>query len=143
MKLTNEQLQNWWEIAVRFFHDPSFTVDRNRPIKKGDISGLKQGINDLLSGYSGDFELDRQLKAAGLPNFDEMERMLRVKENAILRRGRIRDDEELYIVKEVLAGALEDLSPKNVRKLAAMMTEYAKKPGANKPVQRTGAGARR
>ena len=128
MKLTPEQLTSWWEITVRFvFKNPGFTVDRTRPIKKSDISGLMQGINDLLSGCSGDFELDRQLKAAGLPDFGEMEEALRGKEKAILRRGRIRNEEELYIVKEVLDGPLDDLSPRKADKLGAMMAEYAKK----------------
>lgn len=127
MKLTPEQLASWYEITVRHvFKNPSFAMQTSAPLKKSDISELKQAINDLLAGFSGDFELDRALRAAGLPDFEQMEHALRRKERAILRRGKIRDEEELYIVNEVLAGSDSDLPTKSIAKLGVMITEYAK-----------------
>lgn len=82
MKLSPEQVIVWYEIAVStVFNKPEFSADRTRPRNKGDTSALRKAINDLLNAGAGGFELDRQLRAAGLPDSDEMEKLLRGKES--------------------------------------------------------------
>jgi hypothetical protein len=117
-------------------------------------SGLIQGINDELTGRwimwppsyrlkidrarkaagapSQDQErenIDRILKAKGLPSLLELELVLKNKYRRIVERKSIKSDEEFYIVKEILDGPVADkLDPKVRKLLDSLMSTYKAKP---------------
>lgn len=131
MKLSADDLERWFCIAAsRLLKVPESAFSTPARAKRS-LGGLKHGINDLLtmSEHSGrTAEADRALREAHLPTFDEMRGQLRRKEAAILRRGRIRSEEEYYIVKEVLSDADTTLRPASIRKLEAMMSAFRSGP---------------
>ncbi len=132
MRLTPEQLMNWWQIVMRsHFNNPSYTVDTKRPMSKQEIASMRQAINELLTAGVGSYQLDEELRAAGLPDTDAMEEMLRRKEKAIIRRGSIRNDEEYDIANEALNSGINDLSKKAAAALATMIDEYQRRMSAN------------
>jgi len=75
--------------------------------RRGSTSGLKQAINDLLShssfwDRSQRLAVERRLAARKLPKLALLEAMLRKKHEKILKRGKIRNDEEYYLAMEIL-----------------------------------------
>ena len=144
MKLTPEQLGRWFRIAATnllklpegSFADPDATGQKAK-----SVSGLKNGINDLLTiaDHGGDEPAaDRALQAAGVPTIEEMRASLRRKEAGILRRGVIRDDEEYYIVQEVLTDLDSGRSPKTIRKLGDLAFAYEKEGKSPNRISRPG-----
>ncbi len=134
MKLTNEQLYEWFRItAVELLRIPEDSFAKGpeaQDSKKGSISGLKQAINDLITASehgSVPASLDSRLVAAGLPRLDQMRSAMRRKEASILKRGVIRNEEEYYIVREVLSDADTNLRPKTLEKLGRLIGEYEAK----------------
>ena len=134
MKLTNEQLYKWFRIVAGEFLGASEDSFAKGPdgasTTKESISGLKQAINDLITMSthgSVPTSLDRRLVEAGLPRLHEMRAALARKEAGILKRGMIRDDEEYYIVREVLNDADSSLRSKTLEKLGRLLFEYESK----------------
>ena len=84
----------------RYYSRPA--RERNR-----DRAGQKMGMNDLLS-HSHHFSatqraaIDTRLSARGLPSLRSLEVALKGTHVRILKRGKIRTEEEYYVVKEVL-----------------------------------------
>ena len=134
MKLTNEQLYQWFKIVtVELLRIPEDSFAKGpdaQPSKKESISGLKQAINDLLTMSkhgSVPASLDSRLVASGLPRLDEMRAALSRKEAGILKRGIIRNDEEYYIVRETLSDADSNLRPKTIQRLGRLLAAYESK----------------
>lgn len=109
MKFTIEQL---YDIFAALAWSVAKTDLPPRPagltVKAGDRSGLMSGINDLLHmSDSFNYEtwrgVNERLVAKGLPSLEKLQVMLRQKHLRILKRGRIRDEEEYYIVQDILA----------------------------------------
>jgi hypothetical protein len=70
-------------------------------------------------------QVDRVLKSQGLPTLLELELELQQKHRRIIGRKRIRNDEEFYLVKEILDGpTLGALQPDERELLASLMTAY-------------------
>jgi hypothetical protein len=134
MKLTNEQMYEWFRIAavelLGVAEDSFAKVSEAQGRERSSISGLKQGINDLITMSkhgSVPASLDARLTAAGLPRLGEMRAALSRKETGILKRGVIRNEEEYYIVREVLCDADADLRSKRFERLGRLLAEYESK----------------
>lgn len=139
MKLSPDQLGQWYRIARRYiFRSGGGGADDAKPVAlvpvdPRQVPGLKAAINDMLAMSGGDFAMDREHQAAGLPTFDEMAELLREKDRAILRRGVIRDEEEYYIVREILTDADSGRRPATLKKLGALLHAYEQAQSKPKP----------
>lgn len=76
--------------------------------RRRSTSGLRQAINDLLSqsalfGMAQTRAVERRLAARNLPTLAMLEAIMRNQHEKILKRGRIRTEEEYYLVQEILA----------------------------------------
>lgn len=94
-------------------------------------TGLRQGINDLLHLFdAGYFPLqtweivDRRLAAHGLPRLDELLVQFAGRHRTILKRGRISNDEEMYLVQEILADSEFDVTEEKRREFGRMVAEF-------------------
>ncbi len=94
-------------------------------------SGLKQGINDTLhlveQGYYPPKTIEvinRRLTARNLPKVDELLRQFRGTHLKILKRGRIRDEEEFYLVQNILADLEFDVTEEQRMKLDRLAGEF-------------------
>jgi len=139
MKLTTDQLISWFSTAT--VAAGLFPADVESQIRvsfskvpanerKGLSSGVKQGINDLLAMTSLWLKADvvnAALMAKGLPGLEEMVAQLNRKEDKMLRRGAIKDDEEFYLAKELLDNLESGLTKKQRIKLGQMVHAYEEK----------------
>jgi hypothetical protein len=135
MKLTNEQLYQWFRVAtIELLRTREETFPEKPDAKllnEESISGLKQAINDLLAMTrhgSVPASFDRRLLAAGLPGIEEMRNALKRKEAGILKRGVIRNDEEYYLVREILNDVDLNIRPKTIERLGHLITQYESRP---------------
>ena len=94
-------------------------------------SGLRQGINDSLHRFrSGYFEqasvktIDRRLTAKNLPSLDNIDAIFGEKHRAVLKRGRILNDEEFYAVKNILDDLEYDVSAEQRIRLGQITLHY-------------------
>ena len=137
------------EEERRDFRDPSFgligpDIDqreaRERIAYYGETeqkrsrraSGAKMAINDLLSqsrhfSESQRAAIDARLAAKELPTLRMLEAGFRGVHARILKRGRVRNDEEYYIVAEILSDMDFDISDAERSALEGMHGEYAAK----------------
>lgn len=93
------------------------------------ISGMKQGINDILRMLSrcpADLRkrIDDTLAAKGLPSLRAMEDGLKRKHQGILARGQIQNDEEYYIVAGILNDMDFEITETDRRKLEEISAAY-------------------
>lgn len=96
------------------------------------LAGLKQAINDNLE-FAVDFEpdiiarIDEVLHQSGAPTLTQLlahqSKLLR----AILRRGKIRNDTEFYIVSSVLSDTFADRPESETAALGSMSLAYEQK----------------
>ncbi|MFD1297750.1 hypothetical protein ACFQ4Q_14045 [Lysobacter gummosus] len=96
------------------------------------LAGLKQAINDNLE-FAVDFEpdiiarIDEVLHQSGAPTLTQLlahqSKLLR----AILRRGKIRNDTEFYIVSSVLSDTSADRPESETAALGSMSLAYEQK----------------
>jgi hypothetical protein len=115
MKLTNDQLMDWFFTANTKFRPEARAMMegylKSPPVgatRSDVVRGLKEGINDTLTKATWwtpekRASVDGALLSKGLPSVGQMLLILRKRHIAILKRGRIRNDEEFYIVKEVVS----------------------------------------
>jgi hypothetical protein len=136
MKLSPEQLIDWFLAANPRFR-PEFRSQWLGMLEsppKGTrrselISGMKQGINDTLTMAKWwppeqRIKVDNALISKGLPTLRKMEAGLKKKHQRILARGSIRNDEEFYIVAEVLSDLDFDISELDRARLEKISYEY-------------------
>lgn len=156
MNLTPERLCAWFyavaaQIAPEEFGFPPdaernwlASLTRTKGRERSDlISGMKQGVNDLLtmSKFLGPHErkkLDLVLTARSLPSLGLMQAKLKRKHERVLKRGAIKNEEEYYIVAEILAGCEIDVSEAERAELGRIHAEYEvnsriTKPGLDQP----------
>ena len=105
-----------------FFAEPE-------PKRRRQLSGYKQAVNDVLSQsryftVAQRVAIDRRLAQRSLPNLRRLEMSLRRKHTAILKRGRIRNDEEYYIVQEILADVSFDVTDAERAALSGMAVQF-------------------
>jgi hypothetical protein len=143
MKLTLEQLALWLSTT----HEPDlgmFTPDQRAALISGFSEealaasgctrgqarkGFIQAVNDRISQMEWWSEADRQkvdtlLSARSLPSLRAMEVIVKKKHKRILKRGAIVNDEEYYLVKELLSGPQSDISVDDLGALQSLTTEY-------------------
>jgi hypothetical protein len=121
---------------------------RAQLIRTSGRRGLLMGINDLLSGWvesrkyqaqldgirklkgapSEDEErekLNRALASKGLPTLLELELALTQKHQRIIARKKIKNDDEYYIVKEIVDGPMiESMTKRQQKLLGSIMAKY-------------------
>ncbi len=100
--------------------------------KGGNKSGFKMALNDTLSMAS-HFEaaqrlaVQRRLAAAGLPQLELLLAMLRRKHEKIVQRGRVRNEEEYYLVREILSDLDYPISDEARGELGRLAAEFEPK----------------
>ena len=141
MKFTPEQQVVWFYTAFFVLAEANLSVEeaveqwlREYRAKSGRersemLSGLRQGINDTLVGARHSREVDivrtdRALTEKGLPTIRKMAAALGKKHPRILKRGFIKDDEEFYIVAEILSDVDFDISDADRAKLGKISYAY-------------------
>lgn len=143
MKLSNEQLATWFYTAMSaFFQDGAekewiehFNSVKGRErsgMLSGMLSGMKQGVNDALTMIkemprSERERIDALLATKDLPSLIKMQANLKKKHIQILKRGRIRNDEEYYIIAEILSDLEFDVTKDERVSLEEMSFSYGKK----------------
>jgi hypothetical protein len=143
MKFTPEQLIDWFIAAssqLPMATSQSLAEFRTQWLAMLDsppmgttrsevILGMKQGINDVLA-MAKDWpaedrkRIDDALVAKGMPSLRKMEARLKKKHQRILARGRIKNDEEFYIVAEILSDSEFDISESDRSKLGKISFTY-------------------
>lgn len=98
--------------------------------KRGSASGLRQAINDGLSqsylfSRSQCLAVERRLAARNLPNLTMLEALLRNKHEKILKRGSVRNEEEYYLVQEILASVDFPIDEDSRNRLASYADDFA------------------
>lgn len=137
MKLTPEQLGDWFYTANReWFGEGAYAMWLGHLKAPPDgitrsqlVSGMKEGINDTLAmaegwNYKKWKEVSDALAAKGLPSIEKMELRMKQKHRRILKRGSIRNDEEFYLVAEILSDLTLDVSDEDRAALDAMSAAY-------------------
>lgn len=100
--------------------------------RRGSTSGLRQAINDLLS-QSTFFDagqrlaVERRLAARKLPTLAMLEALLRQQHEKILKRGRIRNAVEYYLVQEILNFVEFPIDEASRQQLARFASEFEAK----------------
>jgi hypothetical protein len=138
MKQSTDQLITWFfaaSVAAKM-HPPEAEAGYREALAKikgkersGIASGVKQGVNDLL--HMADMwpleqyeAVETALSAKGLLSLEKMQAALSRKHIAILKRGVIRNEEEYYIVAEMLSDMSSDLTDNQRDQLGAMTVKY-------------------
>jgi hypothetical protein len=98
----------------------------------GPLSGLKQTINDQFSmhmpfvGREREL-LEAELKRRGLPPLNVIEASRTKKYRGIIKRGKIANEEEFYIVQGLLDDQASLLEDAELQALGKIMTEHLRK----------------
>jgi hypothetical protein len=93
--------------------------------------GLGLALNDTLE-MSWDFapnqvaDIDREFSARGIITLSEMRRRYSRQFRGVLRRGKIRTQEEFYLISGILASFSADASEEERRQLDSMVAAYEK-----------------
>jgi hypothetical protein len=140
MKLTPEQLVDWFLVTNPKF-PPEFRAQWLAMVasppdgaRRSDlILGMKQGINDTLTTakWLPDAErsqIETALAARGLPSLRKMDAGLKRKHQRILARGCIKNDEEFYVVAEILGDVDFEISESDRAKLGQISHAYETRP---------------
>lgn len=117
----NEELQ--LENARQKFYDIPAA-------KRGSSAGLRQVINDELSqsylfSRSQRRAVERRLAARNLPSLNMIEVLLRKKHEKILQRGNVRNEEEYYLVQEILSSGDFPIDEDSRNRLAGYADDFA------------------
>ena len=114
--------------------DPSHPVnvlagfERRLPFSQV-LSGLKQAVSDCLEEAE-DWDLnqirraDESLQAVGAPSLSGLLTNRSKQFRGVLRRGRIRNDTEYYLVSAALADTAAGRSAEDLEQLGAMLAAY-------------------
>jgi hypothetical protein len=131
MKLTAIQLEDLFQalVSVVFPGQKPFPARPPEATSRRALSGLQESINDLFTMHGGfaPFErerLDKLLKEKGLPPLHVIESRRSRRLPSILKRGRIRDSDEYYLVKGHLDDDLSELEPGTTDHLAILVRDY-------------------
>lgn len=141
MKPTTDQLITWYftaSVAAGMFGPEAEAGYREMLAglkgkeRSGISSGVKQSVNDLLhmvdmlplEKYEA---IEAALAAKSLPSLGKMEAALSRKHVGILKRGLIRNEEEYYLVAEMLSDMTTDLTSAQRKKLGSMTAKYEEK----------------
>ena len=93
------------------------------------LTGLKQAVNDVLESYE-DFSpqqiaiADASLAEAGAPTLTQLWQSRSRQYKAILRRGRLRNDTEFYLVSAILSNTDSHLPSSERDVLSNMVVSY-------------------
>ena len=93
------------------------------------LTGLKQAVNDVLEGC-GDFspeqisQADASLSRAGAPTLTQLWQRRSRQYKVILRRGRIRNDTEFYLITSILADTTLQVPVLEQEVLGKMVASY-------------------
>jgi hypothetical protein len=93
------------------------------------LAGLKQAVNDVLEGCE-DFspqqiaEADASLARAGAPTLTQLWQRRSRQYKAILRRGRLRNDTEFYLVSSILSDSASQVPSSERDMLGNMVASY-------------------
>jgi hypothetical protein len=93
------------------------------------LSGLKQAVNDCLEDAE-DWSpaqirrADKSLKAVGAPSLSELLTTRSKQFRQILRRGKVRNDTEFYLVSAALADTATARPDQELEQLGAMLAAY-------------------
>jgi hypothetical protein len=98
--------------------------------KRGSTSGLRQAVNDLLSqsylfSRSQRRAVECRLAARKLPKLTMLEAILRKKHEKILKRGSVRNEQEYYLVQEILASGDFQIDEESRNRLAGYANDFA------------------
>jgi hypothetical protein len=93
------------------------------------LVGLRQAVNDILEGCE-DFSpqqvarADASLAEAGAPTLSQLWHGRSRQYKAILRRGRLRDETEFYLVSSILSDTASQIISSEREKLSNMVAGY-------------------
>ena len=136
MKFTPEQLGDWFFTANPAFPPEArtqwFAMLKTPPAdttRSEIVAGMKEGINDTLTKakwltIEERKKVEERLAAKGLPSLRKMEAKLKKKHQRILTRGHIKNDEEFYIVAEILSDLTFEVSATERKQLGEMSCAY-------------------
>lgn len=132
MSLTDEQLAQVFAALAWGVTGQEVTIPPGAP-RKNERGGLLDAINDLVHmadsfDYATWKGIDERLAAKGLPSLEQLQAMLARKHAKILKRGRIRDLEEYYLVQNLVSDGTSDLTDKERAALGRMADEFGRKP---------------
>jgi hypothetical protein len=147
-KPAGEKVREYEELKKFFVHwlrevSPRSHLEANDPIHPLNVlarfeqqltfsqvlAGLRQAVGDSLEEAE-DWDsvrirrADEQLRAAGAPTLSQLITSRSKKFRQILRRGRIRDDTEFYLVSAALADTGTERSGEEMEQLSAMLVAY-------------------
>lgn len=144
MKLTLEQLAMWLSCT----HEPDLgkiTAEQEAAMfaglskewlaksgctrseaRQGFLQAVNERISQMECWSDGDRKkVDLLLAERGLPNLETMEVLVKKKHRRIMKRGAIRNEEEYYLVKELLDGPKVEMLPADeARTLWALRSTY-------------------
>lgn len=101
--------------------------------KSVPLSGFRQAANDSLSTvhYWSDIQklaVERRLAAQGLPKLALLSAMLRKKHETILKRGKIRNEEEFNLVQEIISQMDYPIDEESRRQLEKLAGDFEARP---------------
>ena len=91
--------------------------------------GLKETLRDMLTMFmdlSNDMkkELSEQLVSKGLPNFNQLVATIKDTPQKVLKRGKIKNVDEYYIIKEFLDNQTSDISEVDRKQLDKIFWDF-------------------
>ena len=91
--------------------------------------GLKEGLRDLIGDiielpFEKREEINNQLAARGFLGLNQLFSIIRDTPQKVLKRGKIKNLDEYYIIKEVLADAESKITTTNQQRLWAIFVEF-------------------
>lgn len=127
-----EEEREWREMHAKMQLAHS---GKSKP-RKVPASGLRMALNDILSQEpffdAGQRRaVDRRLAAKSLPSLQVLSAMIKKKHAAILKRGRVRNAEEYYLIQEILASVdypIEDEERARLDEMAGRFEDRKSRP---------------
>jgi hypothetical protein len=106
----------------RYYAKPAKERGRN-------LAGQKMGLNDMLSQVQHFSELQRsavdlRLAERGLPSLRKLGALLKKTHERILKRGKIRNEEEYYAIQEILADVSFNIAEADRDRFAQLAAEF-------------------
>ncbi|MBX9900023.1 MAG: hypothetical protein K2Y28_04485 [Burkholderiaceae bacterium] len=120
-----------WNVAPNQASHPTTVLKDvvERHGKSKALEGLRQAVNDTIE-YGSDKplsfvqELDKQLRENKLITFSEIRHRYAASFKRIMRRGRIRNDTEYYLIRGIVAECAASLELNEQSRLEELMSAY-------------------
>lgn len=144
MSLTAHQWGEFFRVLVEILlkphlasFDSPFAEPNAKTPKRESGSRTRDAINDLYTMFAPidvheRQRIDRELKLRGLPALHVFEAFRNKKYQGILKRRKMRDQEEFYIVKGLLDDQLSDISCEEMAILEEIMSAHMAKIASGK-----------